>query len=50
MGFTKMGRKKIPMHTLEIDSEWMEIDPKLKPRPEEPVIHKNMQVTSLVHI
>jgi len=32
--------EKIPMHTLEIDSEWMEIDPKLKPRPEEPVIHK----------
>ncbi len=32
--------KKIPMHTLDIDSEWMEIDPKLKPRPEEPVIHK----------
>lgn len=32
--------EKIPMHSLEIDSEWMEIDPKLKPRPEEPVIHK----------
>lgn len=32
--------EKIPMHTLDIDSEWMQIDPKLKPRPEEPVIHK----------
>lgn len=32
--------EKIPMHTLDINSEWMEIDPKLKPRPEEPVIHK----------
>ena len=28
------------MSTLDINSEWMEIDPKLKPRPEEPVIHK----------
>ena len=28
------------MSALDIDSEWMEIDPKLKPRPEEPVIHK----------
>ena len=32
--------EKIPMNTLDIDSEWMEIDPKLKPQPEEPVIHK----------
>lgn len=32
--------EKIPLHTLDINSEWMEIDPKLKPRPEEPVIHK----------
>ncbi len=32
--------EKIPMHTLDIDSEWMAIDPKLEPRPEEPVIHK----------
>ena len=32
--------EKIPLHTLDIDSEWMDIDPKLKPRPEEPVIHK----------
>ncbi|NMB26501.1 MAG: isochorismatase family protein [Tissierellia bacterium] len=46
--------EKIPMHTLEIDSEWMEIDPKLKPRPEEPVIHKkyasNFFGTHLAHI
>ncbi|MDO5688994.1 MAG: isochorismatase family protein [Tissierellia bacterium] len=37
-----MGRwdEKIPMSALDINSEWMEIDPKLKPRPEEPVIHK----------
>ncbi|MEF9945961.1 MAG: isochorismatase family protein [Lachnospiraceae bacterium] len=32
--------EKIPMNTLDIDSEWMDIDPKLKPRKEEPVIHK----------
>ncbi len=32
--------EKIPMSTLDINSDWMEIDPKLKPRPEEPVIHK----------
>lgn len=32
--------EKIPMSELDIDSEWMEIDPKLKPQPEEPVIHK----------
>lgn len=32
--------EKIPMSALDINSEWMEIDPKLKPRPEEPVIHK----------
>ena len=32
--------EKIPLTTLDIDSDWMEIDPKLKPRPEEPVIHK----------
>ncbi|MEF9940880.1 MAG: isochorismatase family protein [Lachnospiraceae bacterium] len=32
--------EKIPMNTLDIDSDWMDIDPKLKPRPEEPVIHK----------
>lgn len=32
--------EKIPMSALDIDSEWMEIDPKLKPQPEEPVIHK----------
>lgn len=32
--------EKIPMHSLDIDSEWMQIDPKLKPQPEEPVIHK----------
>lgn len=32
--------EKIPMHTLDIDSHWMDIDPKLEPRPEEPVIHK----------
>ena len=32
--------EKIPMSALDISSEWMEIDPKLEPRPEEPVIHK----------
>lgn len=32
--------EKIPMSALDINSEWLEIDPKLKPRPEEPVIHK----------
>lgn len=32
--------EKIPMHSLDINSEWMQIDPKLKPQPEEPVIHK----------
>lgn len=32
--------EKIPMSALDINSEWMEIDPKLKPRPEEPVILK----------
>lgn len=32
--------EKIPMNTLDIDSHWMDIDPKLEPRPEEPVIHK----------
>ena len=32
--------EKIPMSALDIDADWMEIDPKLKPRPEEPVIHK----------
>lgn len=32
--------EKIPMHELDIDSKWMEIDPKLDPQPEEPVIHK----------
>ncbi len=32
--------EKIPMHSLDINSEWMDIDPKLEPRPEEPVIHK----------
>ena len=32
--------EKIPMDTLDINSEWMQIDPKLKPQPEEPVIHK----------
>jgi maleamate amidohydrolase len=32
--------EKIPMRTLDINSEWMQIDPKLKPLPEEPVIHK----------
>lgn len=32
--------EKIPMHELDINSEWLEIDPKLKPQPEEPVIHK----------
>ena len=32
--------EKIPMHSLDINSHWMEIDPKLEPRPEEPVIHK----------
>lgn len=32
--------EKIPMNTLEIDSDWMEIDPKLDPQPEEPVIDK----------
>ena len=46
--------EKIPMHTLDINSEWMEIDPKLKPRPEEPVIHKkyasNFFGTHLAHI
>ena len=28
------------MSALDINSEWLEIDPKLKPLPEEPVIHK----------
>lgn len=32
--------EKIPMHALDINSEWMEIDPKLKPQPDEPVIYK----------
>ncbi|MDD7401342.1 MAG: isochorismatase family protein [Eubacteriales bacterium] len=32
--------EKIPMSALTDPSEWMEIDPKLKPQPEEPVIHK----------
>ena len=32
--------EKIPMHSLELETEWMEIDPKLKPQPEEPVIVK----------
>lgn len=32
--------EKIPMSALDINSDWLEIDPKLKPRPEEPVIHK----------
>lgn len=32
--------EKIPMSELDINSEWMEIDPKLDPQPEEPVIHK----------
>lgn len=32
--------EKIPLTTLDINSEWMEIDPKIKPLPEEPVIHK----------
>lgn len=51
-----LGRwdEKIPLHTLDIDSEWMEIDPKLKPQPEEPVIHKkfasNFFGTHLAHI
>ena len=31
--------EKIPMSALDINSEWLEIDPKLKPLPEEPVIH-----------
>ena len=34
--------EKIPMSALDINSEWLEIDPKLKPRPEEPVIHKKI--------
>lgn len=32
--------EKIPMSALDIGTEWLEIDPKLEPRPEEPVIHK----------
>ena len=32
--------EKIPMSTLDINTEWLEIDPKLKPQPDEPVIHK----------
>lgn len=32
--------EKIPMHALDINSHWLEIDPKLEPQPEEPVIHK----------
>lgn len=32
--------EKIPMSALDISEEWLQIDPKLKPRPEEPVIHK----------
>ncbi|MDO5095591.1 MAG: isochorismatase family protein [Peptostreptococcaceae bacterium] len=37
-----LGRwdEKIPLHTLDINSRWMEIDPRLKPQPEEPIIHK----------
>ncbi|NLJ99012.1 MAG: isochorismatase family protein [Tissierellia bacterium] len=37
-----LGRwdEKIPLHTLEKDSYWMEIDPRLDPQPEEPVIYK----------
>lgn len=37
-----MGRwdEKIPMSALDIESDWMDIDPKLEPRKEEPVIHK----------
>lgn len=32
--------EKIPMHTLDIGTHWLEIDPKLEPRADEPVIHK----------
>lgn len=32
--------EKIPVSALDIDSDWCQIDPKIKPRPEEPVIHK----------
>jgi len=32
--------EKIPMSELDINTEWMDIDPKLDPQPEEPVIHK----------
>jgi nicotinamidase-related amidase len=32
--------EKIPMHSLKLETEWMEIDPKLDPQPEEPVIVK----------
>ncbi|MBB6446127.1 isochorismatase family protein [Bacillus benzoevorans] len=32
--------EKIPMSALDINTHWLEIDPKLKPQPEEPVIHK----------
>lgn len=37
-----LGRwdEKIPLNTLDINSDWMDIDPKLEPKPEEPVIHK----------
>lgn len=46
--------EKIPMHSLKLDSEWMEIDPKLDPQPEEPVIVKkyasNFFGTHLDHI
>ncbi|WP_242841665.1 isochorismatase family protein [Desulfitibacter alkalitolerans] len=32
--------EKIPMHALDINSHWLEIDPKIKPQPEEPLIYK----------
>lgn len=32
--------EKIPMSALDISQDWFEIDPKLEPQPEEPVIHK----------
>lgn len=32
--------EKIPMSALDINSHWMDIDPKLEPRADEPVIHK----------
>ncbi len=46
--------EKIPMSELDINTDWMEIDPKINPQPEEPVIYKkyasNFFGTNLAHV